>query len=105
MITVTQNAARQIKESAAQSKMENSALRVAASRSEDDSFRYVMGFDDVGANDDFRFHSEGIEITVPQSCLSLLNGTVIDYVELEPGRFEFIFMNPNDPGFVPPGTE
>lgn len=105
MITVTHEAARQIKEAAVQSKMENMALRVAVSRSDDDSFRYAMGFDDVGAEDDFRFHSEGIEITVPQSCLALLNGTVIDYVELETGQFEFIFMNPNDPSYVPPGTE
>ena len=32
----------------------------------------------------------------------LLNGTVLDYVELESGQFNFIFMNPNDPHYQPP---
>ena len=26
----------------------------------------------------------------------------IDYVELEPGSWQFIFLNPNDPSYVPP---
>ena len=33
----------------------------------------------------------------------LLKGTVMDYVEMEPGDFRFIFLNPNDDHFVPPG--
>jgi iron-sulfur cluster assembly protein len=32
----------------------------------------------------------------------LLSGTVIDFVELEPGDFHFIFMNPNDANYTPP---
>jgi iron-sulfur cluster assembly protein len=32
----------------------------------------------------------------------LLNGMTLDYVELEPGDFQFIFLNPNDAGFQQP---
>jgi iron-sulfur cluster assembly protein len=32
----------------------------------------------------------------------LLKNTVLDFVEIEPGKQQFIFMNPNDPGYVPP---
>jgi len=31
----------------------------------------------------------------------LLRGTIIDYVELDPGKFEIIFVNPNDPNYKP----
>ena len=33
---------------------------------------------------------------------ALLAGTTLDYVELQPGVRSFIFLNPNDPGYVPP---
>ena len=32
----------------------------------------------------------------------LLEGTTLDYVELEPGEHQFIFMNPNDANYTPP---
>ena len=32
----------------------------------------------------------------------LEDGMIIDFVELEPGKQEFIFLNPNDPAYVPP---
>jgi len=41
------------------------------------------------------------EIVVADTSMPLLTGTVIDYVEIEPGRHEFIFLNPNDPNYQP----
>ena len=31
-----------------------------------------------------------------------LKNCKLDYVELEDGKYEFIFLNPNDPSFSPP---
>jgi iron-sulfur cluster assembly protein len=35
----------------------------------------------------------------------LLEGTLLDYVELEPGDWRFTFMNPNDANYTPPPEE
>jgi iron-sulfur cluster assembly protein len=35
----------------------------------------------------------------------LLDETVLDYVELEQGDFQFIFLNPKDPSYKPPDDE
>ena len=101
MITVTPAAAAQIKLSAEQSKTEGMALRIAATRNADNSIHYGMGFDDA-KEEDTSITSEDIEIIVSPSSAELLKNTVIDFVELEPEKFQFIFMNPNDPAYKPP---
>ena len=40
--------------------------------------------------------------TEGRDSAELLDNTVLDFVELEPGKHQFIFMNPNDPGYTPP---
>ena len=102
MITLTTQAAKQIYESAKQSKMEGMSLRLAVTRLPDDTFHYAMGFDDTGKQGDPKFESEGVSVVVSESSLPLLEGIVVDYVELEPGKFHFIFINPNDPNYTPP---
>jgi iron-sulfur cluster assembly protein len=102
MITLTPSAAKQIRDSAKQQQTEGMALRLAATRQPDGSLHYAMGFDDVGGEDDTRFASEGIDVVVSTSSLPLLEDTVVDYVELEPGERRFIFLNPNDPNYSPP---
>ncbi|MDD3517732.1 MAG: iron-sulfur cluster assembly accessory protein [Chromatiales bacterium] len=97
MITITPEAAKQIKQSAADSNTQGMALRVAARRLGDGSIDYGMGFDDTGREDDLSFKSEGINIVIAPYCIELLNGAVLDYVEIEPGEHRFIFTNPNDP--------
>ena len=96
MITVTPAAAQQIRESARQGKLEDMPLRVAVTRLEDGSFHYALGFDDNNREGDKTFQSEGIDIIVAPQSMEMLDGTVIDYVELE-GKMEIIFINPNDP--------
>lgn len=96
MISVTPAAAEQIRESAKQGKMQGMPLRVAVTRLEDGSFHYALGFDDTSRDGDNAFHSEGIDIVVAPESLPMLEGTVIDYVEIE-GNNEIIFVNPNDP--------
>ncbi|MBT8134338.1 MAG: iron-sulfur cluster assembly accessory protein [Gammaproteobacteria bacterium] len=101
MITVTPAAAAQIKLSADQGKAEGMALRIAATRNEDNSIHYGMGFDD-SKEDDVTITTEDIEIILSASSAELLKDTTIDFVELEPEKFQFIFLNPNDPNYVPP---
>lgn len=105
MITLTTQAAKQIQHSAVQGKMEGTPLRIAVSRQPDHSLHYAMGFDDVPSDSDSRVNSEGIVIVVAKQSTELIKGTVVDYVELEPGKFHFIFLNPNDPNYQPPQRE
>jgi len=100
MITITDAAANQIKDSAKQGKMEGLALRIACTKQDDGSLHYGMGFDEK-TEEDKGFISNDIEIIVAPVSLTLLTGTVIDFVELEEGNPDFIFQNPNDPDHQP----
>lgn len=102
MITITPAAAAQIHTAAKQGQLEGMALRIAAKRGGDGSIQYAMGFDDATRSDDTRFSSAGVELVVGATSTMLLDGTTLDYVELEAGHSEFIFMNPNDPNYRPP---
>ncbi|QKT04032.1 iron-sulfur cluster assembly accessory protein [Ectothiorhodospiraceae bacterium 2226] len=102
MITVTPRAAEQIRANAHENRLEGIPLRIAAKRLEDGGIHYGMGFDDQGREEDTVFRSEGIELVIAPVSIDLLSGTVLDYVEMEPGEFRFIFLNPNDPNFSPP---
>lgn len=101
MFTLTQAAAKQVRRAAQSADMDELALRIAASRQPDGSIGYRMGFDEIAA-DDVMLSSRGVDIVFKATHKELLNGTTLDFVELEPGEFQFIFMNPNDPNYVPP---
>lgn len=96
MITLTPEAAQQIRDSAKQGNMQGMPLRLAVTRLENGEFHYALGFDDTSRDGDNRFQSEGIDIVVAPQSMDMLTGTVIDYVEIE-GNKEIIFINPNDP--------
>ncbi|WP_018952990.1 HesB/IscA family protein [Thioalkalivibrio sulfidiphilus] len=104
MITITPNAAKQIIESARQSGLENTPLRIAARRHSDGAIEYGMGFDDTGRDEDLTFKSEGVSLVIDPICVDLVKDAVLDYVEMNPGEFRFIFMNPNDPHYRPPNS-
>ena len=101
MIKVTPAAAAQIKLSADQGKAEGMSLRIAATLNKDKSIHYGMGFDD-SKEDDITVNTQDIEIIVTASSAKLLNDTTIDFVELEPNKFQFIFLNPSDPNYKAP---
>lgn len=102
MITITDAAIEQIKASARQSDMVGMALRVAASKKEDGSIEYGMGFDNDQSKTDAIIDIGPLQILVGQSSRELLTGATIDYVELEKGVKHFIFINPNDPNHQTP---
>ncbi|OQW93218.1 MAG: iron-sulfur cluster assembly accessory protein [Beggiatoa sp. IS2] len=102
MFKITQRAADQILKSAEESNMVGLALRLAASRQpEDGSIQYLIGFDEV-QEEDIHITSHGVDIVFDAEYKELLQGAVMDYVEIEESGFCFIFLNPNDPTFVPP---
>ncbi len=103
-IKITEAAADQIKKSALESKLENVPLRIAATRNADNSIHYGLGFDDIGdgTEKDRCFESNGVEIVIAESSIELLKGATIDFVEMEPKQFHFVFLNPNDPNYSPP---
>ncbi|MCZ6579020.1 MAG: Fe-S cluster assembly protein HesB [Gammaproteobacteria bacterium] len=102
MIKLTEQAAKQIIDSAEQGKMQGIPLRLAIKEQDDGSFHYAMGFDEQRLPGDIFVNIEEISMVVSAISKDLAEGMTIDYVELEPGKSEFIFLNPNDPTYVPP---
>ena len=97
MITVTALAAEKILQAATDGNAEGMFLRIAAQRGEDGGIQYGMGFDEQD-EEDMLLNSEGITLLVSPQHQNLLNGAVLDFVEMGPGDFRFIFINPNDTG-------
>lgn len=103
MITLTEKAIEQVKQAAEQSEAAGLALRLAARRNTDGSMEYGMGFDDP-TDDDMVFRFGEVEVVMNGEYGPLLKGTTIDFVEIEPGQWHFIFMNPNDANYQPGGS-
>ena len=101
MITVTPDAAKQIRIAATQSGSDEMGLRIAARRDAGGAIHYAMGFDEA-RGDDVVVPSEGVALVVSPAHRELLDGMTLDYVEYQPGDFRFIFINPNDRQEVAP---
>jgi iron-sulfur cluster assembly protein len=102
MIKLTTAALEQIRESANQGGFGSLPLRIAIKEQEDGSFHYAMGFDEQRLPGDTFFNFDGVDLVVATASKDLSEGMTIDFVELEAGKPEFIFLNPNDPTYVPP---
>lgn len=101
MIEVTPAAVEQIRKSVVETDSEGMALRIAAKRKPDGSIEYAMGFDKPSSTDN-TVKLDRIDVLIAPTSSDLLQGTRLDYVEIESGQFHFIFENPNDPTYVPP---
>ena len=101
MFKVTVNAAEKVKQAAQESGTEGMALRFAAEQRPDGSIDYKMGFDE-STEDDITFVSEGIDIVMAPEYVPLLDDATMDYVQLEDGEYQFIFLNPKDANYQPP---
>ena len=101
MIEITPEAAAQIKLSIQEGQTNGLVLRIAATRNEDNSIHYGMGFDEI-KDSDISVTSSEVDIIISPISAELLKETRLDYVELEPGKHQFIFLNPNDPEYTPP---
>lgn len=101
MIEITPAAAAQILLSQKEGETDGLVLRIAATRNEDNSIHYGMGFDEPKETDT-SYKIEGVDIIISALSIDLLKDTRLDFVELEPGQHQFIFLNPNDPEYTPP---
>ncbi len=102
MISLSSDALEQIKLSINQGDGGNAPIRIAIKEQADGSFHYAMGFDEQRLPGDSFVNIEGISLVVSEGSKALAEGMTIDFVELEAGKKEFIFMNPNDPTYVAP---
>ena len=99
MITVTREAAIEIVKSAQQAGVGN--LRLAARLDDKGAVEYGMGFDDR-SDGDTQVVTNGVTLLISSGSVELLTGATLDYVEIHPGEWRFIFINPNDPSHKPP---
>ena len=102
MITITNNAADEIKLSAYNPETKDLFLRLAIDI-KDNTWKYLMGFDEIRGDSDICLESAGIKYVVAYEQKDLLTGTTIDFDEInKKDGYSFIFLNPNDPNFIPP---
>ncbi|BAN69644.1 HesB/IscA family protein [endosymbiont of unidentified scaly snail isolate Monju] len=103
MFKVTPAAAEQVRNAAKQGGTEGMALRLAAQKHADDTYDYRMGFDEA-SEDDIRITSKGIEIVMAPEYVPLLDNTTLDFVQLDDGDAQFVFINPDDANYTPPAN-
>jgi len=103
MFKVTPTAAEQVLSAAKQGGTEGLSLRLAAHQKPDGSIDYRMGFDDA-TDEDIRIISEGVDVVMAPEYVPLLVEATMDFVEIEPGQPHFIFLNPKDANYSPPGA-
>lgn len=96
MFSLTSAAAKQIQQAADDSGTNEMALRVAAKMDADGALQYGMGFDDPN-EEDMKLDLQGIAVVINGESQQLLFDTVLDFVELNPGEFNFIFMQASHP--------
>jgi len=96
MITLTPAAAEQIKRvMPTQEDDVVLGLRLAAQRQPNGDIDYGMGFDEQ-REFDFEIAIFGVNILIGPKSRDLLEGVTLDFVEMEPGQFNFIFIPPQE---------
>jgi iron-sulfur cluster assembly protein len=91
MFTLTPSAAQEIVRAAQTQAEGHPMLRVAAKLDDKDGeIVYGMGFDDE-REDDQVIDAPGITVLISPRSLPLLEDTTLDFTEVQPGEFQFIF--------------
>jgi iron-sulfur cluster assembly protein len=100
MFKITEIAAEQIRRAAESQQPPGEdaplGLRIAAKIDDDGELAYGMGFDEEREND-VKVETAGITVLIAPHSHELLAGAMLDFVELNPGEFQFVFFNPNEP--------
>lgn len=99
MFRISPSAADQILR-AAQMESDSPALRVAAKRDAGGEVVYGMGFDERRESD-LVIETEGVTVLIAEPSQPLLADAILDFVEFNPGEFQFIFQNPADSACQP----
>jgi iron-sulfur cluster assembly protein len=103
MFNITPAAASELLAAAERSNAAGMALRIAAHALADVTIEYGMGFDDERENDESAQYN-GLTVLLGARSRPFLAATVLDYVEVEPGRFDFIFMSADETESVGTGA-
>lgn len=91
MFALTPPAAEQIARAAVGQPEPQPMLRVAAKLDEDDGeIVYGMGFDEEREND-LVLESGGVVVLISPPSQALLENTTLDFAEVHPGEFQFVF--------------
>ena len=98
MFKVTPEAANQIQLAATQGGSEGLTLRLAAMVQPSGAIDYKMGFDE-STEDDVTFVSEGVQIAIAPEYVPVLDKVTLDFVTLDDGEQQFIFINPEDANY------
>lgn len=96
MVTVTENAANEIKRVMEEQKMpEGMVLRIGVSGGGCSGFQYKLGFDDkTDTTKDFVAEQHGVQVAVDKKSDLYLDGTTVDFYS-GIDRRGFTFNNPN----------
>lgn len=97
MITVTKEAAEQIRQAATQNDSENLGLRIAAKVNDEGMLEIGMGFDQERANDSVSDHW-GVTVLVNAQSAPYLQEVTLDFGEVSPGQTGFMFSMPEPQG-------
>lgn len=96
MINVTPAAVKQIHMAASDSAADGMSLRVAAHFDERSGrMQYGIGFDEPRDDDD-QIDTLGVTLLISPLSREALSDLTIDYVEIEPGDFRFVFIAPQE---------
>lgn len=99
MFQITDSAIAELQAAARRSAAEGLALRVAARALDDGEVEFGLGFDDEREHDETAEFA-GLRVLLGRHSRPFLAGTTLDYVEIEPGRFDFVFV-PQAPEAAP----
>jgi iron-sulfur cluster assembly protein len=91
MISLTKEAAEQIRVAAEQSGAGNMGLRVAARVNDAGMLEFGMGFDEERSND-AAVDVWGVTLLVNAQSAPYLDDVTIDFSEVTPGQSRFVFM-------------
>lgn len=97
MIRLTPQAAAAVRRTASQCDADGMYLRISAQRAEGGALVHCLGFDERRLGDCLD-QSEGIVIVANRRHRPLLNGTVVDFVELNSGDARFVCVSAHDTG-------
>ena len=101
---ISDEAAKQIKDTSELSQSSDWPLRISLNVDNNGKFNYLMGFDQ-SKEEDLRLKINSVEIIISPDSMVNLKNCKLDFVEIEKDKYEFIFLNPNDPSYSPPNEE
>ncbi len=97
MISLTKQAAEQIRASAAESGADNLGLRIAARVNDAGMLEFGMGFDEERSNDS-AVDSWGVTLLINAQSKPYLDDVTIDFAEVNPGESRFVFSKASSGG-------